>query len=299
MENANSQLKEQTEVIQNLKFDNVKCLESIQDLKMNVANRLEKVGQMHGNEQEIKFIQESMMNLMGEMKLLRQENKNLIQQKDKWMDDFKGEIQKIKESKKKTSQVTYSRPSIISKPPETKIHTYNYQPSEIRTSTCASSPLKTTRVIRSPSPPVQYPVKTTRTVGSPSSKIKYPLKTTRIVRSPSPPAEYPLSTRVSYSRPRLVSERIVSSPIKRESNKCRCKKKEFACEYKEIIKEYKRCPMCNSVLIKKTLSPLRPSAGNTEGLVSHLGHIVPRESVQVQKFSIPRNEYQVQEGNVR
>jgi hypothetical protein len=121
----------------------------------------------------------------------------------------------------------------------------------------------------------------TRVVKSPSRS------STRVVRSPSITRKYQLSPKIRYSRPRLISERVVGSPL-RPIKKQICPCKSQTIEYQETILEEKRCPMCNSILVKKMLSPIRKSV---ESNISHLGNIQKTPSISIPRFSIPENEY--------
>jgi transcription initiation factor IIE alpha subunit len=66
---------------------------------------------------------------------------------------------------------------------------------------------------------------------------------------------------VRNSRPRanVFIENIKHSPLKPTSisNGCKCHNEHPQEEFEEI--ERRQCPMCNSLLIKKTLSPIRKS----------------------------------------
>ena len=128
---------------------------------------------------------------------------------------------------------------------------------------------------------MKEPIRSTIRTNSPSRV------STRIIRSPSVTRKYNLSPKITYSRPRLVSERVVQSPVKVSNGVCPCKTHKI--EYQESILEKKQCPLCNSVLIKKVLSPIRRSVQSN---ISHFGNI-QKSSHEIQKFTIPENEYQL------
>ena len=88
--------------------------------------------------------------------------------------------------------------------------------------------------------------------------------------------------RVSYSRPRKISERILRSPVS-VTRICACKSLNFHEEYQEIVTERKQCPMCNSILIKKTRSSVQNS-GYSKG-----GNMQTRSSVSIPRFSVSSN----------
>jgi hypothetical protein len=60
-------------------------------------------------------------------------------------------------------------------------------------------------------------------------------------------------------RKSIPTETITRSPIRRSKKDCHCKSHKIN-EYEEI--ERKHCPMCNSLLIKKSISPIRKSVEN-------------------------------------
>ena len=79
----------------------------------------------------------------------------------------------------------------------------------------------------------------------------------------------PLSLRPSISNRKSITktfnETVTQSPFKLSSKKtktCDCKCGKIQNEYQDIEVERKQCPMCNSLLIKRSISPIRKSVEN-------------------------------------
>ena len=96
------------------------------------------------------------------------------------------------------------------------------------------------------------------------SPLQSRLSQTRVSVSRPTPVSQRVSTTYQKSLARPFAETVSRSPIRvsRRRADCACKSSQMKREYQEVEVERKHCPMCNSLLIKKSLSPIRKSVEN-------------------------------------